>query len=729
MGMAIAHHGPVICCFLLAFLAAATALLPNRTRDKWLIIGLVLTGAVIESLRLLSLPPAALPNSDEITATGIVLQPVRHSGKFWSADLEMTSEDNVRTGLRLRVLIPDSLGSLSEGRQISLRGRLRGLRSPRNPGQKDWDAALRRRGGTATLWATGISEASTSMDRKPSLRVRVGTAVETTLSTLVGGKEGRLALAVLLGARESMERETIDDFREAGIVHVLAISGLHVLVVVGMLFQLGKLLLPGHRLPAFFTLIGLGLYVYIVGPQASVVRAGIMGAAILIGLILNRRSDPANSVGLAGLLLLLTEPRWLWEPGFQLSFGATLGILLFTPRILSGIGSLPRLLKWTVGMVAASLGAQLGILPIALYHFRQWPTYGLAANIPAILCLTVLLWASVATVLAAPIMMPLALIAAHAVRLTALTLFLLAGYISSLPESLNLWGESKTWLLVMLWAGGMGVLLGKQRKHSFLLGLGGTLVALNVWMAWGAFDSWEGNGTRIVFLHIDRGNTVALEQSGDEPVLIDPGSPGLSSSASRAASDYLYFRRREKFSYCCATGVSKERLGALKTLFHSGLIGKLLAPEYATFEADSIGIEPLPWPKCPSDTTIGGFRLTPLGISSDALDGLLVSSPSGLEVLISGEDGWKADARLASMEEVEDVDVLYIGPTRGVGPSHLLLRRSRPKLIVFGGGTEMEAGLTERLISTGYPFVHTRYGAVIVEQEGNAITWRQWKRS
>jgi len=220
-----------------------------------------------------------------------------------------------------------------------------------------------------------------------------------------------------------------------------------------------------------------------------------------------------------------------------------------------------------------------------------------------------------------------------------------------------------------------------------------------------------------------------LRQNGEEFLLIDPGSPGRSASAARAASDYLHYRRGGKFSYCCATGTGRERLGALRTLFDNGLVGTLVAPEYATLEADSIGIEPMPWSESPNASTIGGFRLTPLGMGFDALDGLLVSSHSGLRVLISGENGWKADARLAAMEEVEDVDVLYVGPTRAVGPSHLLLRRARPKLIVLGGGTEMEAGLTERLLSSGYPFVFTKYGAVIVELEGNAITWRQWKRS
>lgn len=202
---------------------------------------------------------------------------------------------------------------------------------------------------------------------------------------------GALFEGLLVGERRRLPAPVLADFRAAGVFHVLAISGFNVGLVVGAAF----VVLRGLRIPArpaaLLTLGGLAAFVGVVGGQPSVLRAGVMGGLVLAAQLLGRESSVWNSLAAALLALLLVEPDGLRQPGLQLSFAATAGILhLGLPLGRRLARHLPPAIAGALGV---SLGAQLAVTPLMLAHWSQLSLIGVAANllvVPLAATLTVL---------------------------------------------------------------------------------------------------------------------------------------------------------------------------------------------------------------------------------------------------------------------------------------------------------------------------------------------------
>ncbi|MDH7500899.1 MAG: ComEC/Rec2 family competence protein, partial [candidate division NC10 bacterium] len=150
--------------------------------------------------------------------------------------------------------------------------------------------------------------------------------------------------AITLGERSSLDRKTEDAFIGSGTYHVLAISGLNVSMVAAFLYLLLRILRAPLRLRAGLTILWVIVYAVLAGGSSSVVRAAIMSSLFLGALLLEREVDLWNTLALSALLILLWNPLHLLEAGFQLTFGATLGILILMGQF-SG-SSLPRPLRW-----------------------------------------------------------------------------------------------------------------------------------------------------------------------------------------------------------------------------------------------------------------------------------------------------------------------------------------------------------------------------------------------
>ena len=205
-----------------------------------------------------------------------------------------------------------------------------------------------------------------------------------------------LASAMLLGMRAGLPPEVSDDFRRAGLAHILAISGLHVGMALGVALLISQAIL-GRRYGLYLALplAAVWGYVLLAGAPPSAVRAAMMGSAFLLALAVGRTPAAVNALGLAAFLLLLAEPRSLWDRSFQLSFSAMAGVLLLglplsawaRGRVAGLRGGLSRPLVHTLQAVAASLavslGAFAGSLPLAAYNFGQVPLFGAPATLLA----------------------------------------------------------------------------------------------------------------------------------------------------------------------------------------------------------------------------------------------------------------------------------------------------------------------------------------------------------
>jgi competence protein ComEC len=187
-----------------------------------------------------------------------------------------------------------------------------------------------------------------------------------------------LARAFLLGDGRALPPDRREAMRRLGLAHLVAVSGLNVGMVAGVLLIV--LLRAPRPVRLFGTLVGICGYALLVGPLPSLLRALVMAAVVLVALLLRRLPAAVNALAAACLLLVVLDPSWADDLGFQLSVAATVGLMALTPPLMA----LLRGLGWLAGPLAVTLAAQLATLPWALAEFHRLSPAAPLANLVAV---------------------------------------------------------------------------------------------------------------------------------------------------------------------------------------------------------------------------------------------------------------------------------------------------------------------------------------------------------
>jgi competence protein ComEC len=196
-----------------------------------------------------------------------------------------------------------------------------------------------------------------------------------------------IAEALLIGYRDELDRDLVRAYSNTGVVHIIAISGLHLGMIYGLLIFLFK---PFNRykiskiLKPITIIFILWMFSFIAGMAPSILRSAIMFTCIVIADSLGKRSNIYNGLAVSALIILIINPFSLWDVGFQLSYSAVLSIVVFSPYVKKWFYFKNKLLKGFWELNAITLSAQILTLPIVLYHFHQFPNLFLFANIFAV---------------------------------------------------------------------------------------------------------------------------------------------------------------------------------------------------------------------------------------------------------------------------------------------------------------------------------------------------------
>lgn len=230
--------------------------------------------------------------------------------------------------------------------------------------------------------APGTSERASGAGGRASLALhRLRGRLAESINRQLPEPHAALLNGVLLGERSAIPLELNDRLNRTGTSHLIAISGFNVAIVVGALTAVVSRLVPWRIAAAPPVILGVLLYVLLVGAAPSVVRAAIMGSMALVAPLTGRQAHAFTSLVWAAAFMALHNPLVLWDIGFQLSFLATAGILLLGPP-------LDRMLRWIPDLaretVAVTLAAQIAVLPVLSLTFQRVPIAGLIANLLAI---------------------------------------------------------------------------------------------------------------------------------------------------------------------------------------------------------------------------------------------------------------------------------------------------------------------------------------------------------
>ena len=327
----------------------------------------------------------------------------------------------VRGGVRASVG-----GSFVDGRMPAWRGGRRvrmpvALRRPAryaNFGTPDQSHRLQARGISllgsvkSALLVDVIGPAAHRAEWAAAVRGRVRRWVAESVGVHSVRSAG-IVTAVLIGERAGLERETTRRLQEAGTYHVIAISGGNIAVLAGLLLAVFRLAGAGRRSAALLAAAGLVAYAEVVRPEPSVARATFTGVTFLLARAADLRTRPLNTLALAGACLVAATPGQLADPGFQLTFGATLGILAGVPRlgasarVSTAVDTLGRVGRWVLRpailLLGATICAEVALLPIAATWFSRISFAGLLLNFVAIPLMTVTQLAGMAATALAPV--------------------------------------------------------------------------------------------------------------------------------------------------------------------------------------------------------------------------------------------------------------------------------------------------------------------------------------
>ena len=310
---------------------------------------------------------------------------------------------------RVRISTAAKNTSATTGEAVQVRATLNPPPEPIEPGGFDFarQAWFKRLGasGYATGRISPVEAAPTPWDLRiwgaiDALRLGVNDRIHAVLP----GATGAIAIALITGERGGIPQTVTEAMRDAGLAHVLAISGLHMMIMAGTVFWLARALLaliPGLALrypikkwAAAIAILAATFYLALSGASVPTVRAWIMMSIFLIAVMLDRPAITMRNVALAALAILIVAPESLFQPSFEMSFAAVIGLVAVYEWLanrkrpgLPEASPLWRGFRWggafVFGAGLTTLIAGTAVAPFAVYHFHRMTHFGLVANLVA----------------------------------------------------------------------------------------------------------------------------------------------------------------------------------------------------------------------------------------------------------------------------------------------------------------------------------------------------------
>lgn len=522
----------VFVLFTCVFVALWLFVLPGRRwqsfslqRDTWFGLGVtvsLLAAGYLYATSVKTSPPQWLQNQEVIAKVRLNDAPMARekSHRVEAQVLQLYDNDSLKatTGKALLYFAKETdCAAWEPGDELILRLRWNRIEGPRNPGEFDLGQYNRRQG----IFYRAFVQPEHVLQRVPQHGFSLMTALHRVERYMTGVSAGyftspaekAVADALILGYKDDLDEETVNRFSRSGTSHVLAVSGLHV----GILWLiLDKLLAFLNRRKA--TRIGkfvlsLGIlwgYATLTGLSPSVLRAAIMFSCFAFSGLLKKDYNSINTLCVSAWLQLLIDPMVLFNAGFQLSYAAVAGILVFYPLIKNGVYFKHKYVRLIWELVALTLAAQLTTLPVSLYWFGQFPTWFAFSNLPIVPLSGLALQLG----LAAYVLEWVPYLGETLFHLFVLSIKLmdaLAGFFAGLPGAI-LYFRVDLWDAFLLYAFIVAVTLFLVKKKSFWFKT--ALLLTCVYLGADAWREWQFSKAQRWVVYALKEGTVIRQQTG-----------------------------------------------------------------------------------------------------------------------------------------------------------------------------------------------------------------------
>ena len=400
-------------CFLFWLLMFLVTVRPCGTRPErsllfMALFFLLVSGTGLTLVRYDRHSDPGLKENRNFLVRGRVVKVRGSPGERYSFELltSMLACDTVPEALKTRLIVYMERveGSVQPqpGEEWQLEGRVVPVRSSGRAGDPDYRAILARKNCFYRFYVSSFSTGNRELPETGSWIPDAFQLRERISCSWRGDTEVKaLLMAVCLGDRSGLDPALKSAYADAGGMHLLAVSGLHVgLIWMILNFTLGFLSRISRKetLRVILLTLILWLYAYVTGFSVSVCRSVCMFSLYSLARLIRTGVDPIHVTCVSALLLLLIRPSWIMDAGFQLSYVAVFSILTLYPLIRKLFRIRFILFRKLWEMTCVSLTAQLGTLPLVIHYFNQVPVFGLLTNIFALPLLSGILIVFVASV-------------------------------------------------------------------------------------------------------------------------------------------------------------------------------------------------------------------------------------------------------------------------------------------------------------------------------------------
>lgn len=445
---------------------------PELAHPLVVAVGCVAAGVVACGVRAHSVAAPMLEFRYYGAVQGRVIEIDRSQSDALRITLDRVVLDDVSpksTPLKVRVSLKDVSFTPEPGQVVLLTAFLSAPEGASEPGGFDF----RRMAFFNQLGAVGYSRSPVVLWAEPvegeQAINRLRTQLSNAMMAAVPGDAGAFSSGVMTGDRSGISLDTVQALRDSNLAHLLAISGMNMAFITGFMFVLvryGLALVPPLALRvntkklAAVAAFGVALfYLLLSGANVATVRAFLMVCVMLGAILLDRRALTLRSVAISAIILLLAEPESLTEPGFQLSFAATV-------VLIAGFGALDRRImqervpRWMMPiftLVLTSVLAGMATAPFAAAIFNRFTDYGLVANLLTVPVMSVLMGAGAVAALLAPI--GLAGPALWVMEQSARWILFVAHWVAGLQGSVTPILAPGPWVMPMITLGGLWAIL------------------------------------------------------------------------------------------------------------------------------------------------------------------------------------------------------------------------------------------------------------------------------
>ena len=536
-----------------AFFLLANLFIPSRLRFYCLLLAFFLTGIILEQGKH---SPSQLmlfaTQRSKALIEGTVLEPIQTINDMArlkvKADLLFVNDKTIPVNDNVFVSIYRHIPSVNPGEKIRFPARLRPFKNFNNPGQYDYESAMRLKGFTCSA---SVSDGRRIVPMGPGhlsfprrLIEKIQRPIRHFFRKRLNDQDDALFRALILGERQDIAPELRELFNKTGLGHMLAVSGLHIGLVAWMTFFFLKWALSlSYTLPlktdllritALLTCLPVIGYTFLAGYQISGQRAMTMALIFLGSLIFRRERDVWSTLAFAALVILTLDPHAIFSISFQLSFSAVIGILWLVPPLLNKVLSpsetihtrntiLKRVATYFTGLFAVSVSAMIFLLPLTLFYFHRVSLVTIPANMTVVPILG--LWVLPFGLLCVGALPFSFEIAGAFLKLGTWGLHVMMEIIrfwSGLPGS-NLWMITPTFLeFLMFYLLMLGLFLMKRwswAKKGILALILLILIDIGYW----TYSVGFSKQLKVTFLDVGQANSALVEFPMGKKMLIDGG--------------------------------------------------------------------------------------------------------------------------------------------------------------------------------------------------------------